>query len=90
MEAGTLHEREEVNMPIKAVVTAELARMLGVSTDRIVRAHRAGKLPEVGRAGHHRIYSVPEDVEMVRRYFEGEKAQREVSPHAGGPADAST
>lgn len=61
-------------MPINAVVTAELARMLGVSTDRIVRAHRTGKLPEVGRAGHHRIYAVPDEVEMVRRYFEGEKA----------------
>lgn len=62
-------------MPINAVVTAELARILGVSTDRIVRAHRTGKLPEVGRAGHHRIYSVPDEVEMVRRYFEVEKTE---------------
>ncbi len=60
-------------MPINALVTAELARLIGVSTDRIVRAHRTGKLPEVGRAGHHRIYSVPEEVEMVRRYFADER-----------------
>lgn len=77
-------------MPIKAVVTAELARLLGISTDRIVRAHRTGKLPEVGRAGHHRIYAVPEDVEMVRRHFENEKAQGGDDAAAEGPADAAT
>jgi hypothetical protein len=76
-------------MPIKAVVTAELARMLGVSTDRIVRAHRSGKLPEVGRAGHHRIYSVPEEVEMVRRYFASEKAGGGNNAPAEGPTDAT-
>ena len=47
-------------------------RALKALVRRIVRAHRTGKLPEVGRAGHNRIYAVPEEVEMVRRFFEEE------------------
>jgi hypothetical protein len=74
-------------MPVNAVVTAELARLIGVSTDRIVRAHRSGKLPEVGRAGHHRIYAVPEEVEMVRRYFEGQD-QENGAASGGKPEEA--
>jgi hypothetical protein len=58
-------------MPLQAVVTAELSRLIGVSVDRIVRAHRSGRLPEVGRAGCHRIYAVPDEVEMVRKFFFG-------------------
>lgn len=51
-------------------VTAEVSRRIGVSIDRIIRAHRSGKLPEPSRAGHHRVYTAA-DVDTVRRYFFG-------------------
>lgn len=49
-------------------VTAEVSRLLGVSIDRINRAHRNGRLPEPARAGHHRVYT-PQDVEAAKRFF---------------------
>lgn len=48
-------------------VTAEVSRLINVSIDRIVRAHRNG-LPEPPRAGHHRVYSA-QDIERLRAYF---------------------
>lgn len=56
-------------------VTAEVSRMIGVSIDRIIRAHRNG-LAEPARAGHHRIYTV-EEVEMIRQHFAGAKDTRD-------------
>ena len=73
-------------MPINAVVTAELSRMVGVSVDRIVRAHRSGRLPEVGRAGYHRVYAVPDEVEMVRRYFHGPVEESHAAQHLRTPS----
>lgn len=49
-------------------VTAEVSRLLGVSIDRLIRAHRNGRLPEPARAGHHRVYT-PQDVEAAKRFF---------------------
>ena len=59
-------------MKNQLLVTAEVSRVLGVSIDRINRAHRNGVLAEPARAGHHRIYT-PEDVEVAKRYFFGTK-----------------
>jgi len=49
-------------------VTAEVSRLLGVSIDRLIRAHRNGRLPEPARAGHHRVYT-PQDVEAAKKHF---------------------
>lgn len=49
-------------------VTADVSRLLGVSIDRLIRAHRNGRLPEPARAGHHRVYT-PQDVEAAKKFF---------------------
>ena len=74
-------------MKNQLLVTAEVSRLLGVSIDRLIRAHRNGVLPEPARAGHHRIYT-PEDVERVKAFFGTEP--KEVSQDAGDRGTVST
>ena len=62
-------------MSVSAITTAELSRHIRVSIDRIVWAHKTGRLPEPGKVGHHRAYT-PEEVETVRSYFEARERDR--------------
>ncbi len=72
-------------MSVSAITTAELSRFLQVSIDRIVWAHKTGRLPEPGKVGHHRAYT-PEEVEMVRGYFQARDRDLEDKPK---PRDAT-
>jgi hypothetical protein len=67
-------------MSVSAITTAELSRAIRVSIDRIVWAHKTGRLPEPGKVGHHRAHT-PEEVEGVQVYFEASAQQKQACRH---------